>query len=168
MESRDCMKSHVELSKPDQKFKNNVSQNHKKFQRSTPNINEVMFNLRFPIVKSQGKSLLVCHNEPTWGGMMPRGYALGVVFQVEYLVMSLLTANGDPWNGVQPCATEPQTGTAHSSSIIYILDYTRRAWWPRRGRPNAQRTSVTSPVTYYQKRLKLPLPTHESILAIPQ
>ena len=58
MENRDCMKSHVELSKPDLNCANNQSQNHKKFQCSTPNISEVMVDLRFPIVIHKGKSCL--------------------------------------------------------------------------------------------------------------
>ena len=58
MENRDCMKSHVELSKPDLNCANNQFQNHKKFQCSTPNISEVMVDLRFPIVIHKGKSCL--------------------------------------------------------------------------------------------------------------
>ncbi|SVE53104.1 uncharacterized protein METZ01_LOCUS505958, partial [marine metagenome] len=58
MKNRDCMKSHVELSKPDLNCANNQFQNHKKFQCSTPNISEVMVDLRFPIVIHKGKSCL--------------------------------------------------------------------------------------------------------------
>ena len=64
-----------------------------------------------------------------------------------------------------PCSLVSLQSQNHRT---FKLDYTRRAWWPRRGRTNVQRTSVTSLWLYYPKRLKLPLPTQWSFFAIPQ
>ena len=82
MENRDCMKSHVELSKPDLNCANNQFQNHKKFQCSTPNISEVMVDLRFPIVIHKGKVACLSQRKSTWGGMIPSEDSMGTVFHV--------------------------------------------------------------------------------------